>query len=879
MYHDPNSHPVPKRRGRPPKNKVAPVEVASRAPSAAVTQDVDNVVPSVSQAVVKKRGRPSKKRPIKDDTGESTPQRSKRKKDFHQTVSSVIDGGSSPPAGNVASAVEVTTGQTLLSGLNEGSSGSSGGGAPSTMQSEPIVIQPTDTRPPIQIGASAEALVLERDDIPIDPALQDIPSQPPPYPAPFVSATLPHNMISYLPSIQVVSDTNKSTNARNRINVSHLRRQGEMYRVIENLGGIVNTQSREFSDAHAAILDNLFKSSGPASAPPGTKTDKRTVTAALDALESQGRIRQLKTSVQSQAGINRPVRVAYLPHITEAQLGDYLAELSKALQPVSQATFFVKIDERVEYGADPTSLSRSLLPLQLLQLEQPGTDKKERWSKNMARANQLFTYDDETIREVLLAERTTSAQLYGFIVGKMARIREFHLTALRALESNQSYANVSGRANKIFDISFFCHDLPLGEYCSFVSCLAHNQDLSNFFSAKEGRQTPVRDLPAQLHSFMQIGRSRARSRFLEMLEVLRFLGVVTPLRISASDNPWITCEGNGKDPIKFDRASLEGWTTSTPLAAPSFWKFNDVASLFLWRESETNPPFWKEVPIDGVASASQFWDSLRTASVETSVCPNGPLSTEPHSTHSVSVSLARSLRRQASWNMQYILTWHQKQYLRQFVHVHETPLEEPDDVERDTLMGRICRVTSAPRDVISTFYKETREKLLRELDKAKQKRKRPSDVEKRARRTAEVKELLAKKAAEARRKREQEWDALLLRVHAGSLSSAASSRVKRVQKRFLEAGSTQETEKWEKDIADAIREAHIAKSLKIGNKPSTELIRPFSAPPPLALNPVEPSVQSLIARQGTPLEPKEPPKKRRREGDKAQGEFPCQIVT
>jgi hypothetical protein len=647
--------------------------------------------------------------------------------------------------------------------------------------------------------------------------------------------------------------------------VSHLRREGEMYRIIENFGGIINTQSKDFSNAHAVLLETLARAGEPSSAPPGTKTDKRTAIAALDALEGKGKIKQLRTSVQTHTGINRPARIAYLPIITESQLKQYLADLAKALQPTPQATAFVKIDERVEYGADPTSISRSSLPLQLLQLELPGTDKKERWSKNIARANQLFAYDDETICDVLLAERTTLGQLYGFIVGKMARVRALHILALRGFESSQSSPNIVSKEHKVIDLSFFCHDISLAEYCSLVSCLTHSKELTDFFTAK-GQRTAVRDLPPHLYSLVQIGRSRARSRFLEMLEVLRLLGITTPLQPSKSEHPGIICEVNDHT-MNFENASLQGWTTSTPMIAPSFWKFNDIAPVHIWRESETSPSFLKSLAIDTPTAALQFWDTLRTASTE-ATCSSNDTGDRDHPATSVTVSLARSLRRPGSWNSKYVLTWHQMQYLKQFIDIYsaETPFEEAEDGIREALIERICRVSSASREAVVIFYEEVRERFLRELNKAKSKGKRISGVEKRARRAVEVKELLAKKAAEARRKREQEWDALLLQVHPGPLSSGASSRVKRVEKRFLEAGSTQETEKWKGDIISAIREADMVKMLKITSKQPTKVTPHLITPPPLVLNPLEPSVESLISKQGSSTGLKDVPKKKRSRG-------------
>jgi transcription factor C subunit 3 len=624
------------------------------------------------------------------------------------------------------------------------------------------------------------------------------------------------------------------------------------------------------------LLETMAKAGEPTSAPPGTRTDKRTLMAALDSLENRGKIKLLKTSVQTHTGVHRPARIAYLPHVTEEQLKDYLAELAKTLQPVPQTASFVKIDEKVEYGADPTTVSRSVLPLQLLQLEQPGVekDKKERWSKNLARANQLFTYDDETIREVLLAERTTLGQSYGFMVGKMARVTELHLLILKAFQSDQLPAHLVSREEQIFDLSFLCNDIPLIQYCSFISCLAHSKELMEFFTGEAGRQTPVRDLPLQLHSFLQIGRSRARSRFLEMLEVMRQLGIAIPLQPSDSENPWITCSGGGKGPFKFDRASLDGWTTNTPMIAPSFWRLNGTAPIHLWRDSEASPPFWKSVPIGTAAHAIQYWDTLKIASLETSIRPDDTPSSGSHSALSVNISLARSLRRPNSWNTRYILTWHQMQYLKQFIDIHstETPLEEHDDTKREEIMSKVCRVTSATRDAVAGFFRETRQRLLRELNRIKQKGDHTAGGEKRARRAAEVKELLAKKAAEERRRREQKWNALLLRVHPGQLSSTAASRVKRIQKRFLEAGSTNETEKWERDILDAIHEADIATVLKISK---SIVAAPAVSPPlplPIVSNPLEPSVEDLIQRQRAFLPSKDPKKIKRRGKSKATGQ-------
>ncbi|TFK36810.1 hypothetical protein BDQ12DRAFT_633054 [Crucibulum laeve] len=694
-----------------------------------------------------------------------------------------------------------------------------------------------------------------------------------------------HSQAPDVPSIPVQSNTielpdvrSLDTTPRTRVNVSHLRRENELYRVLENLGGVVNVQTKEFFDAHMSLIESLAKVGEPTSAPIGTRTDKRTASKTLNNLERHGRIKLVKANVTTHTGVNRQTCIAYLPELGEERLNTFLMDLSRGIQPPPQQLGnFVKIDERVEYGADPTSTSRGALPLQLLQMEQPGDDRKERWSKNLARAEQLFKYDDATIREVLLAERTTLGQMYGFIVGKVVRARELHLSALKAFDASSTSPNIVSKDKRIIDISFFCHDLPLGLYCSLVSSLSHDDRLTHFFSTEEGRQTLVHDLPAHIHSVLQIGRSRARSRFLDILETLRSLKLVTPLQPTESETPWITCEANGDHPIAFQQASMQGWTINTPISAPAYWHFSDIAPIHLWAIAETLPPFWKDVPINTWDEGVIYWNLLRDACTNTQIAPNQN-SESSAGNISASISVARSLRRAVSWNPDYVLTWHQMQYLKQFVDISSghTLLQDEDETTRLAKLEKICWVTSVPEETVVKHLCALRGKLLRELDKARQRVKHQT-AEKKAKRVQETKVSLARKAEEALKAREQEWDNLLQRVHPTTLEEPAAVRVSRVRKRFLQAGSTKDVDKWENAVTEALKEADLAskKVLKISSKrvlPAKPLPANASAPPVAAFNPTEPSVQSLIEKQGPAITAYKDKSKRNRNRNRKDGE-------
>ncbi|KDR85305.1 hypothetical protein GALMADRAFT_52101 [Galerina marginata CBS 339.88] len=663
--------------------------------------------------------------------------------------------------------------------------------------------------------------------------------------------------------------TSTTSTVTSKINVSQLRRENELLRLVENAGGIVNIQTKEFFQAHMKLLELLTQAGEPTSAPVGTKTDKRTVTTTFNNLENKGRIKQIRTSVTTLTGVLRPICIIYLPDIEQSKINAFLADIATVSQPAtSPLNSFLKIDMKMDYAADSSSSSRGVLPLQLLQMEQPGANEKERWSKNLIRARQLFAYDDPTIREVFLAERTTMAQLYGFIVGKALRCRELHLAGINAFETRTDSPHIVSHENRVVDLSFFCYDLPLQLYCSLVSPLAFNEELADFLAQEKGRETLVRYLPQSLQSALQPGKSRARSRILDMLEILRALNLVRPLRPSTSENPFMTCVRNGQHPTSFDLASLDGWTINTPMAAPIYWYFSVSASLHLYAQSETHPPFWKIVDVKTSSASLVYWDELREASASTNLPFNTDITvSNQHQASPASIGVARSLRRVVSWRSGYFLTWHQLQYLKQFIDSSSmsTPLQISDERERQSQLQRISWVVSAPQKTIEDHFSLSREKLLKNLVRTKDKARRTQI------RADQAKLSLARKAEEARIQREQEWGKLLMKTHTEALAGSAAVRMERVRAQFILAGSIKDLSRWEKEIQAALREADLAssKALKIAAKrpaPSKQI--PLE---PLVVINIAPSEEVFIQRQGSLPENAPTNVKRKRKKDTSPG--------
>ncbi|KAH9081835.1 hypothetical protein EDB83DRAFT_2310160 [Lactarius deliciosus] len=242
----------------------------------------------------------------------------------------------------------------------------------------------------------------------------------------------------------------KSAAPHPRSNVSLLRRENEFLRILEESGGITHPGSKEFLDAHLALLDTLASAGEPTSGLPGVKVDKRA---------------------------QRPIRIIYFPTVDQSQLDAFLTELGKG-------------PHNAPYSANASSIAGTLpgnlkarrptQPLRQPQPEQRG-DNIGHWPRNSGRTDQLFESDDQTIHDVLLTERSTIAQLYGFIPGKMTRARELHLATFQSWPDLPTPASPTER---IMNFSQYFQGLPVGTYCSLISTAVHDDELSQLLSTE-----------------------------------------------------------------------------------------------------------------------------------------------------------------------------------------------------------------------------------------------------------------------------------------------------------------------------------------------------------------------------------------------------------
>jgi oxalate---CoA ligase len=670
--------------------------------------------------------------------------------------------------------------------------------------------------------------------------------------------------------------------------VSLLRRENEFLRILEESGGIVHLSSKEFLDAHMALLDTLASAGEATSGLPGLKIDKRTIENTFESLENRGKVKVLKTAIFTVTGAQRSARIVYLPTVVQSRLDTFLAELGKSPHGTPYS-----VTGSVAASIPPGDLKmkRPAQPLRLLQSER-GADNIGRWARSSDTADQLFQSDDQTIHDVLLTERTTLAQFYGFIPGKIMRVRQLHLATLDTFEPCHDSPTPALAAKRVVNFSQYFRSFPVGVYCSIVSTLVQSDELSQILSTEEGRRTPVKDLPQSLQTLLQIGRPRSRERLLDLFEILHHLDLVTPLQPSDSPNPRIRCESNGEGASFF--GTFEGdLSTTSYRTAPDFWLFHDDAALHLWALSTASPPFWKTVSVSNHLDASNYWNELQSA-CESKAFAQTVTRDSPSRPIVPDYSFARTIVRDASWNRMYDLSWHQRQYLKRFISRRRDDVSLQDE-ENGTTLEKVSWTISAPLSIVKDFLQKEQASQLRELEKARLRTPGNEGDEEHAEKLAQEKDLLAKKGADSKARKEREWEAILNAVRAGELEGAAMTRVARVRKRYLQSGVASDRSRWENEVRDAIRglggyagavlpsAQRVAPTRPLQGLPSVPVAIPppeatasllcHARLPPIVANQPRKSIEQLITEQGPAREEARKAKRKQKKNEDGAGTF------
>ncbi|KAI0706049.1 hypothetical protein BC835DRAFT_1311874 [Cytidiella melzeri] len=888
--------PPKKKRGRPPKAPLQPPETATAAIENGVSASPHAITPlSTTQPLTstKKRGRP-RKNPLEVPTVPKKRGRPPKKNAAHVEAAMNVVAVSSDPC-----VVEPESSNTFHEGRAASPSTARGGDAisvetsliaeelvaevptgqgisleqqvtTSVMVSEPTLTAVLQASAPLTVSTTtevsgAQGLVEQTEQTePAAPVNVDVDDLTPDR----HKRTAPSPPSSPPPSKRLKT-ANPLSGLRRMTNLSQSRREKEILRLITEMGGIVNASSKEFLEGHASLLETLLEAGEAVSDNRlGSRIDKKTVDTTLKALQDQGTVKFISTAVHG-----RQVKVAYLVETAQDDVNVFLTGLSRSVAlPFTQPPVTKKLDNPMPYGG--TKFTRIVKPrkstFSVAFVEQPpGVEQLS--------VQDFASGDEAKLKARLLTDPQTIKQLYGFITGKIARIRELHLHVMKLFDENAN-SHIVSSSHKVLHISYFHRDLPISLYSAIVSSQVPIQELKELLSTPEGRATPLCNVSTTLADALELNKARCRSRILDSLVALRNLHLITPLVSTESGNPWLRCSSNGNYPTAFEATQCDG---STSLQTPQYWRFNTTVPIHLWAMDETSPPFWMGAGVQSHAEAVVFWRQLQRASIDRPYAErlveeweqNGLPPNSGSIPANVPVKLVRLLRRGTQWRPSYVFSDNQKQVLKRYTNFQTgvTPLQDVDGGNARLVM--IADIVSAPRGEVEKFYQHERSRMLHDIEKMRRKQKTAGNAENSKRRTdTDERANLAQKAAEARAQRERDWEEMLSCVHPEPLKSTVLTRVKNVRKRFLQSAGT-DRQKWEAEIAAAVEQNKIpAKRATASRLP---LVPQHPIPPSVPRRANEKSVEELIALQGPALAKQEATAKskkgKEKEGAEARG--------
>ena len=601
----------------------------------------------------------------------------------------------------------------------------------------------------------------------------------------------PHNIV----------ENNETRPSRGRTNLTAMRRENEMIKLLEDAGGIINTSTNEFVSTFMNLVESIVKSGAVASAPIGTRMDRRTLTYTLENLEAKGRIKTINTNIQYYTG-PRKSKLIYLPTISDEKLKAYISQENFSLNQMGKQENMRQMAE-TSMELDPdSSVSKAL---RWLCRPDSHENYHERWHRNESRIQDLFLHGDDVIHEALLLEKQTLSQTYGFITGKAMRARKIHMHMSSIFLQENTSSLVVSREKRVIAAAYFERDLPLSIYCSCVSSIAYKEDIRIALDNEGERDRPVGGIPDDWKLALGVGNSRSRSRIIDLLEYLRSLKIVSPLQVTTSTGPdSFICEDHGNHPSSFKPAPSD-WSTRTPVVHPIYWQFNTSAPMYLLAIQEDPLPYRKDVRVSSEDEVATFWDELKSASLDKEFAVNmkGKDTTGEVSSSQIDHRVLVSMRRASSWDSDYTFSWYQTQYLKKYVDdiTGATPIQDADKgVQR---MKKISYVISAPFEAVKRYYVMQGEIQLGNI-------KRVHRIKEQLRATKQRTEKnisLAKKGAEAVQNRERAWDTILKKVHPEPLGNVAASRLRKLRQSYVLGRVIQDNKHWEVQIAEAVRGA------------------------------------------------------------------------
>ncbi|KAH8918753.1 hypothetical protein BT69DRAFT_551626 [Atractiella rhizophila] len=529
-----------------------------------------------------------------------------------------------------------------------------------------------------------------------------------------------------------VTTARRSNASRQKRILTTVVRQTELLSLVKECGGMIDLNHEFYRTLTERNLQAISRSTGKQT----YSVDKRSLNSDIVALVDEGLLKKFETQVPGFAAQQKKT-ILHLPDImlTSPEMQAFMLTIqNRALAPPKKKT-------------DNVPSATATIDRGPLSEFSPDEGKGQKRTVAVIRGS----------KEYFAAHWRVSSQRFGYSLARFVRAKDFHRCLIQLSQTSHGNHVLVGKGARIVSMAALFQEIPLRVYTSVIPIATVDPGFQAFYA--ENKDVLLKNLPQTFQEKIKLLKSISRDRMLRYLELLQELGLLHGLctvPVGTADSLQVDIDGL---PLSF------GFVETSKDA--SHWCLHDWAGVYSLQSPEM--PLQSLHAVSDSLELEVFWTELERASVfqpsnavETSTLPpSQELSARAASlriplTFQGDSVLVESLKKSRNWTKGYILTDHQKSYLRSCKSSGEVNFENIEEVETlaDTLL--------APADVVMAFL-QTGRKSKKKATKRSWKATPATKANLDSNAAQEARKRIAYKAKKAGEQRTKDWDAMINR--------------------------------------------------------------------------------------------------------------------
>ncbi|KAG0144341.1 hypothetical protein CROQUDRAFT_660125 [Cronartium quercuum f. sp. fusiforme G11] len=534
----------------------------------------------------------------------------------------------------------------------------------------------------------------------------------------------------------------------NRKNLTSLNREQQLLEAIRYAGGI-SEKSNELAKAVRDLADPGQQDSVT------NLMDSRTLNTTLHSLQSKGEIKMTTLLIPDAIGtpVRRPIVFLASISLDSPDMISWLEELRTRAKFLAEKTINAA-SKRASSTIGPVSSSMAKKAVKKTQTDLPS---------------------DEALQAAFKNQWRCIAQLYGFMMGRIARAQALHMFLLESFQQHkvqQISSNIFQHGDcRLFTCGFLFQDLTVEVFVKLVPIMAHSEEFETFRDTPGAMKKTMSQVSHSIRRLMKIGHQFSRQKVYQAVEILAQLKLLIPLSKTNEVTKYTRSAANGEK-IYYEPCSMN-------FNVGLFCLANEANVYKFSQTPPTLPPLLAKWPLKDSDDGQWFWTELKRASLPDPEAPpvqeNFELSSggddQIASSFPGSHKVVQLLSDQTKWHSDIQLSWSQREHAIRFDAQYKDP---PLDLDKDLgELERIASILVTSPDALKKVILVSRKRFDKRSSNNKRKqRKKKEQIDENTKienikrlklAQEEAAKVLAEKAKNALKQKEEDWNSIINR--------------------------------------------------------------------------------------------------------------------